>query len=99
MLAQLGLRLAGEEVVLGIQRLVPHELEDIAVEAIRARLGDGVHHRAAELSIFRVEAVGDKPKFFDGIKIRNQASPQISPFADVAAIHQKGVGRLALAIY
>ena len=74
------------------------KLENIAMEAIRARLGDGVHHRATEFSVFRIEAVGDKPKFFDGIKIRNQASPQVSSFADVAAIYQKRIGRLALAI-
>ncbi len=92
------LRLAGEEVVLGIHLLIAQEVENIAVETVRARLGDGVHHRAAEFSVFRVKAVGDQTKFFDGIKIRNQASPQISSFADIAAIYQKCVGRLALAI-
>ena len=79
--------------------VVPQELEYIAVETVRARLGNGIHHCATELSIFRVEAVGDKPKFFDGIKIRNQASPQVSPLADVAAIYQKCIGRLALAVH
>ena len=96
---QLGLGLAGEEVVLGIHRIVAQELESIAMKAVGARLRDRVHHRAAEFSVFRVEAVGDEPEFLDGIKIRNQTGPEVSSFADIAAIHQERVGRLALAVH
>ncbi len=97
--SQFGFRLVGEEVVLGVQRVVAQEFERIAVETVRARLGDRVHYRAAEFSIFRVKAVGDKAELFHRIEIRNQPGSQISSFADVAAIHQKRVGRLTLAIH
>src|SRR5579862_1796090 len=93
------LRLAGCEEVPRIHRVVTQELKDIAVEAVGTRLGDGVHHGAAEFSVFRVKAVGDKPEFLDGIEVRNQSRAQVAPFADVAAIDQKRVGRLGLGIY
>jgi hypothetical protein len=93
------LRFSGCDEVRGIHLVVAEELEYVTMEAVGARLGDGIHHRAAELSVLRVEAVRNQTKFLNRIEIRNQTGTQISPFADVAPVHQKGVGCLALAIY
>ena len=89
----------GCEEVGGIHRVVAEELEYITVEAVRARLGDGIHHGAAELSVFGIEAVGDKAELLDGIEIRNQTRAQVAPLADIAAVHQKRVRSLALAVH
>ncbi len=89
----------GCEEVGGIHRVVAQELEYIAVEAVRARLGDGVHHRAAELSVFGIEAVGDKAKLLDRIKIWNQPRAQVAALADIAPVHQKRVRSLALTVH
>ena len=51
------------------------------MESIRTRFGNRVHDRATELSVFGVEAVRDKPKFFDRIKVRNQTGAQVAAFA------------------
>ena len=83
----------------GIHCVVAQKLEHVAVEAVGARLGDGIHHGAAELSVFRVKAVGDKTELLDGVEVRNQTCTEVSSLADVAPVHQKRVGGLALAIY
>src|SRR5581483_9259446 len=96
--SQLSLRLVGEEVILRIHCVIAQKFEDVTVEAIGSRLGDCVHHRATELPVFCVKAIGDQAKFFDGIEIWNQTGSEVSSLADVAAVHQKCIGGLALPV-
>jgi len=64
------------EVAVGIQRAIAQEPKSVAVKTVGARLGDGVHDRAAEFSIFGVEAVGDEAELFDRIEIGDQAGAE-----------------------
>ena len=69
------------------------------MKPVGARLRDGVHHGAAELSVFGVEAVGDKAEFLNGIQIRNEPGAQVAALADVTSIHKKCVCGLPLTVY
>ncbi len=90
--------LGGREEIGGIQLVVAQELEYISMDSVGARLGDGVQHRSAEFSVFGVEAVGDKTKFLDGVKIRHQPGAQVAALAYIASVHKKRVCRFALAV-
>src|SRR3954469_15072117 len=75
------------------------EIEYVTMDPICARLGDGIHHCTAEFSVLRVEAVGDKPKLFDRIKVGNQSSAHVASLANNTHVHQKRVRCFALAIH
>ena len=86
------------EVAVGIQRAIAQEPKSVAVKTVGARLGDGVHDRAAEFSVFGVEAVGDQSKFLDRVQVGNQAGAQVASFTHVPAVHKERVRRFALAV-
>src|SRR5947207_15541536 len=50
------------EVAVGIQRAIAEERKSVAVKTVVVRLGDGVHERSTEFSLFVVEAVGDQSR-------------------------------------
>ena len=93
------LRLGRVEETSRIECVVAPEIKRISVDAVGAGLGNRVHHRAAEFSILGIKAVGDQPEFLHGIKIGDQPGAQVAPLAHVAAVHQKRIGGLPLAIY
>src|SRR5260370_40532588 len=68
------------------------------MNAVSSRLGDDVQHGAAELSVFSVKTIRNKPEFFDGVQIRNQPGAQVTALAHIASIDQKGVRSLVLAV-
>ena len=83
--------LEGIEIIAGVEFVVADELEPIPVNAVGAGLGDRVHHRTAEFSVFGIKAVGDQPEFFDGVEVGDQPGAQVASLADIAAIHQEGI--------
>src|SRR5206468_7661172 len=85
--------------LVGVELVIAQELEDIAVNAVGSRLGDGIHHSATEFAVFGVEAVGDQPEFRDRIQIRDKARAQVSALTDVTAINQERVRRFSLAVH
>src|SRR5258708_32749456 len=90
--------ITGEDIILSFKLILAQEFNDVTVKVVGAGLGDGIHYRAPEFSVFGVNTVGDQPKFLDGIQVGNQSGTHVAAFADVAAVHQEGVRRLALAI-
>ena len=83
--AQFGL--ARREVIRCVELVVTEKLEYVAVKAVGARLGDGVHDGAAEFTVFGIEAVGYQPEFLNRIEIWNHARAQVAALAHVAAVY------------
>ncbi len=59
------------------------------MEPIGSGLGDRVHDRTGELSVFRTEAVGQEPEFGDGVGVRNQPRAHVLGLIDLGAIYQR----------
>src|ERR1017187_6681631 len=68
---------AGIEEAFGIQVVVPDEIERGTVETVGTRLGDGVHHGAAEAAVLGIEAVGDQVKLGDGVQVRDDLRAEV----------------------
>lgn len=80
MLPQFGLRHVGEEVVLGIQRIIAQELEHVAMPLVGAGLGNNAHRSAGGESALRVRIVAGHLEFLRGVRIRHgrrQTTPGI----------------------
>src|SRR5215469_8912932 len=72
--AQFGL--VGNKEIARIHCVVAQEFERISMNGVGPRLGNGVHHCAAELPVFGVETVSDEAEFFDGVQIWDQPGAQ-----------------------
>src|SRR5260370_4481027 len=65
-LRQRGVAAPGE-VIPRVQRTVPYEFVHVAMEGVRARLGDGVHDSSGGLPVFGREAAGQNGELANGV--------------------------------
>src|SRR5260370_1274160 len=65
-LRQRGVAAPGE-VIPRVQRTVPYELVHVAMEGVRARLGDGVHDSSGGLPVFGRKAAGENGELANGV--------------------------------
>ena len=66
-------RLFGVEVVLGVEMIVPVELEERAVRRVGPGLGRGIDDAAGMVAEFRAEAVGQHLEFANGLDAEHVA--------------------------
>ena len=91
-------RASGIEVASRVQAGVSEEFERISVQRVTPRFAHDRDNSAVVIAILRIKVVGENPKFFNRIKVRNDGCPSVHMFLNINAIHQKPVGRLALSI-
>ena len=58
---------SSSEIVGGVEIGIAEKIEKVPVKSIGSRFCDDINLAAAEVSIFRVEIVGDDAKFGDGV--------------------------------
>ena len=82
----------------GVQIVIPQKLKCCAVDGVRSALGNGVHERAAEAAVFGIETVGNQVELLNRVEIRLDSGLEVRSARHVAAIDQKTVAILALAV-
>src|SRR5260370_25048014 len=65
-LRQRGVAAPGE-VIPRVQRTVPYEFVHVAMEGVRARLGDGAHDSSGDLPVFGRKAAGENGELANGV--------------------------------
>src|SRR5882762_179519 len=71
------------EVIPRIQRTVPYEFVHVAMEGVRARLGDGIYDSAGGLPVFRRETPGQNGKLLNGVHTEGRADHVAGPAVGV----------------
>ena len=86
------------EIVAGVEVRVTQKFERVAMKLVGARFCDHVDLSAAVASVFCVEVAGKDAELGNGVEIRNDRSARVHVFFGVAAIHDEGIRKLALAV-
>ncbi len=61
------MRVGWIEISTRVQNFIAEEFVDVAVQFIRARLGDYVHHGPGVATVLGVESIGDHTEFLDAV--------------------------------
>jgi hypothetical protein len=93
-----GSPLAIVKVVSRVKVGIAQKLEDVAMELVRAALGDHIDLAAGKVAILGVEVAGQDTKLRERVEVGNDCCSAEAVLFDRKAVEQKAIGRFAHAV-